>query len=95
MHLYLGGIRWWPDAEFERQHIAPVQEDRFEADAWEEEILKHVEGKSRVTVGGIAKDALEMRIERIGTSERNRIVAVLERIGWRRVRDWQGRAWVP
>jgi predicted P-loop ATPase len=29
------GERWWPEGEFERQHIAPEQEARYEADEWE------------------------------------------------------------
>jgi predicted P-loop ATPase len=40
----------WPDAAFERTHIQPEQEARFEGDAWEDTIRKYLENKSRVTV---------------------------------------------
>jgi predicted P-loop ATPase len=36
--LYRAGSRWWPDREFEREHIAPEQESRYEADAWEQQL---------------------------------------------------------
>jgi predicted P-loop ATPase len=32
---YRAGEKWWPDDEFEREHIKPQQEGRFESDAWE------------------------------------------------------------
>lgn len=41
---------WWPTAQFEGQHIAPEQEARFEADAWEQAIAEWIADKPRVTV---------------------------------------------
>jgi predicted P-loop ATPase len=38
VHLYHSGERWWPDRDFERTHIAPQQEARYEADAWQDMI---------------------------------------------------------
>jgi predicted P-loop ATPase len=35
---FLRGEHWWPGAEFEKQHIHPEQENRYEADAWESAI---------------------------------------------------------
>jgi predicted P-loop ATPase len=32
---YVDGEKWHPDAKFEREHIYPEQDDRFEPDAWE------------------------------------------------------------
>jgi predicted P-loop ATPase len=34
VHAYRAGARWWPDGDFEREHIHAEQEARFEADAW-------------------------------------------------------------
>jgi predicted P-loop ATPase len=36
--LYRDGAAWWPDKDFEREHIAPEQASRYENDSWEEVI---------------------------------------------------------
>ena len=47
--MYRRGAAWWPDKDFEREHIVPQQAARYEADAWEENIATYLEIKSRVT----------------------------------------------
>jgi predicted P-loop ATPase len=96
VHLYRTGTKWWPDDAFEREHIKPEQEARFEADAWEEMIANYLAGLSKVTVGEVARDALHIETSRIGTADQRRITAAMERLGWRRgEKDWKGRiAWV-
>ena len=47
------GVHWWPDKDFERDHIMPEQASRYEADAWEENIAAYIESKSKMTVGEI------------------------------------------
>jgi predicted P-loop ATPase len=95
------GTNWWPDKDFERHHIMPEQEARYEADAWEENIGKYLEAKSRVTIGEIAVHALSFETARIGRADQNRIAAAMEQLRWKRERpagqtDWQGkRWWVP
>jgi predicted P-loop ATPase len=95
---YRKGAPWWPDKDFERQHIAPEQAARYEADVWEDNIAEYLKTNTKVTVGQIAKEALHIDTPRIGRAEQNRIVAAMERIGWRRERplgekDWQGKTW--
>ena len=98
---FRNGVRWWPDKDFERDHIMPEQASRYEADAWEENIAAYIESKSKVTVGEVARDALYIETPRIGTADQRRIAAALETLRWRRERpdgktDWQGkRWWVP
>jgi predicted P-loop ATPase len=36
VYSYRNGAPWWPDKDFERQHIAPEQAARYEADVWED-----------------------------------------------------------
>ena len=67
---------WWPDKDFEREHIMPEQGERYEGDAWEEPIRKYLNGKAQVTVIDIAGGALGFEIERpnflpAGTSTRH------------------------
>jgi predicted P-loop ATPase len=98
--MYQRKAMWWPDKDFEREHIMPEQAARYEADAWEETIATYIEIKSKVTIGEVAR-ALGIETRHIGTADQRRIAAVLERLSWRRERadgktDWQGkRWWVP
>ena len=88
------GAQWWPDADFEREHIRPQQEERFEADAWEAAIERFLADRKRVQVSEVARDALFIETAKIGTKEQRRIAAVLSRLGWTSTKDWQGRAYV-
>lgn len=44
VNLFWQGENWWPGAEFEQAHIAPQQEARYEADAWEDNITRFLLG---------------------------------------------------
>jgi predicted P-loop ATPase len=84
MQLYRDGARWWPDKDFECTHVVPQQEARFEADAWEETIATFLDKHSRVTVGQVARGALEFENQRIGTADQRRIASAMDRLGWKR-----------
>ncbi len=92
---YRRGDRWWPDRDFERDHIAPQQETRFEVDAWEQAIAKWLPGKAKVTLLEVAQSALSIDTPKLGTADQRRISAALERLGWvRGDRTMTGRPWV-
>ena len=92
--LYRDGVQWWPDRNFEREHIMPQQANRYENDAWEESVAAYVKTKERVTIGEVAKLALFIETPRIGTADQRRIAAVLDMLGWHRLpMDWQGKRW--
>jgi predicted P-loop ATPase len=94
VHLYRGGAKWWPDKDFERDHIMPEQAARYEADTWEENIGAFLAERSKVTVGQIARDCLEIETPRTSTSDQRRIAAAMERLGWRRAaRGADGTRW--
>jgi predicted P-loop ATPase len=93
--LYRGNCCWWPSADFERNHIVPEQEARYETDAWEEAIRSYLDKANRVTVLEIAREALYIATPKLGTADQRRIVAALERLGWRRApRAFDGRWWI-
>jgi hypothetical protein len=88
--LFDNGTPWWPDREFEKTHIMPEQEERYEADPWEEAIRGAVEMKSRVTIGEIAGQL------GIGTAQMNkthqlRIINTLTTMGFKPGRTNSGR----
>jgi predicted P-loop ATPase len=84
VHRYQCGEKWWPNRDFEREHMMPEQEARYEADAWEDNIRDFLDIIPRVTIGQIAKQALLMDTPKIGTAEQRRIVAALTKLGWTR-----------
>jgi predicted P-loop ATPase len=89
---YQDGAQWWPDKDFERTHIMPQQAERYEADVWEETISTYLETKIKITVGGVAREALGIETPRIGTAEQRRIAAALELLGWKRQpQSWDGK----
>jgi predicted P-loop ATPase len=94
---YRKGGRWWPDADFEREHIAPEQESRYEADAWEQEIIGFLSARNKTTILEVARDGLRIELPKICTADQRRIAAALERVGWMRgPRGNRGeRYWVP
>lgn len=82
---YQHGTPWWPEAEFEQKYIAPQQEARYDADAWEETIRSWLAGQDKVLIGDVARGPLGLETARIGRADQNRISAILERLGWRRM----------
>jgi predicted P-loop ATPase len=93
---FKGDERWWPGADFERSVIAPQQEARYEADAWEDLIGPYLVDKDKVLIGQVARDAVAVDSGRLGTAEQHRITKALERLGWMRgERTSAGRWWIP
>jgi predicted P-loop ATPase len=90
------GTQWWPDPAFEREHIKPQQEDRYEADPWEDRVRDHVNLLARTTIDEIAR-AIGIETPKIGTSDQRRIASVLTTLGWKRGKREAGtgkRHWV-
>jgi hypothetical protein len=85
-----GGEAWWPDKEFEHEHIKPQQEDRYERDAWEEPVSVFLQGRSQTTILQVAVSALEFKTDRLGTADQRRIAAILTVLGWRPRRGAEG-----
>jgi predicted P-loop ATPase len=76
---------WWPDADFEAEHIEPQQEARYEADEWSNLIADYLNNRllgETTTIAQIAKEALGLEYSRLGMNEQKRIAAILRKLGW-------------
>lgn len=98
--LFRKDVRWWPDGDFEAEHIRPEQEARYEADAWEEAIARYLngllqQGDPRTTALQVAERCLEIPKGRISSADQKRISAVLGRLGWVQKRSNSMRWYVP
>ena len=79
MQLFRAGEHVVAGQDFEREHIMPEQEARYEADAWEENIRDYLDTKERVTDRrDRAASALSIETAQIGTADQRRIAAALE-----------------
>jgi predicted P-loop ATPase len=95
VNLYRSGARWWPDDDFERDHIKSEQEARFDADPWEESIREWLAGQTIVTLRQVAREALFFDAPKLGTADQRRIAEILEHLEWKRLKkDMKGnRPW--
>jgi predicted P-loop ATPase len=87
VQLFRNGSQWWPDRAFEKKHIRPEQDARFEADPWEEPVRDYIDhlATPKVLIAQVAKSALGFLSDaRIGTADARRIAAILQNAGWRR-----------
>jgi hypothetical protein len=83
--LFRKGEHWWPDREFEQEHIKAEQAARYEGDPWEEPIAQFLFTVSRTTILQVAKSALDFeKIDKLGTADARRIAAVMTTLGWER-----------
>ena len=82
---YRSGGKWWPEGDFERDHIKPQQDERFEEDVWQSKIAEWLAGVDKATVVEIAHNALAFDAAcKIGTADQRRIIAILDRLNWER-----------
>jgi hypothetical protein len=88
--LFNNGTPWWPDREFEKTHIMPQQEERYEADPWEEAIRGAVGMKKRVTIGEIAQQ-LGIGTAQMSKTHQLRIINTLTTMGFKAGRTKSGR----
>jgi hypothetical protein len=91
--LFHGGTHWWPDANFERIHILPQQDERYEVDEWEQVIADWLGTTSKVTTREVAKHALDIDSGQMAPLDQRRIGNALERLGFTRKRSNGKRFW--
>lgn len=96
--LYRQGFRYW---DYPKEAAAAEQDARYVEDAWEEAIMRYVEGDApeafyppgaigkinEVTVMGLLQRALQMDVARMGKQEQRRVADILRRMGWERAKQ--------
>ena len=93
VQLFKSGAKWWPDKDFEAEHINPEQEARFETDPWQEAVEAFLDEKKKTTVERVARGALGIETARIGTADARRIRGVLTSLKWTGKRGHGGVRW--
>ena len=87
---YEAGEPHWPDRNFERRVIKPIQDARQWVDAWGDDVRNIVEVRTSITIAevaqllGIAKDRLDM-------SAQKRLAAILRTLKWTKGKGGDGR----
>jgi predicted P-loop ATPase len=81
--LFDDGSKWWPDAKFEREHIKPQQDDRYDSDVWEDRVRDWANLSPKFTTEEMAR-AIGIETPKISKTDQNRIAAILENQGWKR-----------
>jgi predicted P-loop ATPase len=96
--LYRAGARWWPDADFEKTHIVPEQDDRYESDdVWEGDIAAYLEGKAEIDIKEVAINVLGFEsMRQVSAKEVWDIKKILRHLRWTTGRRLAyRRTWVP
>lgn len=96
MHEFRIGRQWHPDPDFELKVIKPIQDARYEGDAWEDPIQVFLASRLRTTVMEVAKDCLGFQTANLQARDQQRIVAILRQAKWGQQRGAKGtRYWAP
>lgn len=86
VHAYRSGEKWWLDSDDLLTAAAAEQEERYQADAWEEEIAEALEthnwqNRGAVTVSRVL-DAIHVETARRDRAAQMRVAACLKRLGF-------------
>lgn len=92
------GVKWWPSKEFEHEHIAPQQEQRFEEDAWTVTIRAWVYEPSTLppqpfTIMDVAEGPLDLKKGQVDVGIQRRIASILRKLNCISHRDNTRRWW--
>lgn len=82
-HLFQTGAKWWPDADFEAEHIRPEQAKRYDDHPWlgtlETHFRTHPEMKE-VTVSGLLNVPIGKTAA--GRADKATVKDCLQKLGW-------------
>jgi predicted P-loop ATPase len=92
---FLANEKWWLDTDELNAEASREQKHRYQPDAWDQKILKHVETLASVTIDDILEKVLNIEVGKWTQSDQNRVARSLRALGWvRRQKQVDGdRAW--
>ncbi|RWG07543.1 VapE domain-containing protein [Mesorhizobium sp.] len=90
---YQRGDKWWPEADFEARVMRQEQEERFEADPWEEPVRGYLADKDRVTTTEVALNGLMVMTGGLGMSDQRRLGTIMRRLGWDKKKSMGTMSW--
>jgi len=93
VQAYRDEDQWWPDQQFEREFIAPEQQQRYQGDIWEDKIASHLAGFERTTIAELASQCLAIPVGQMSPTHGIRIAAILRERGWTAKRSKHDRWW--
>ena len=73
--------------------IKPVQDSRYDNDAWEDSIRGYVRGRTEITVADCAQGALNLPLDRLSRPEQMRITKVFKLLGLKKTHTRSGNVW--
>ncbi|MER8845780.1 VapE domain-containing protein [Mesorhizobium australicum] len=92
---YKRGEKWWPEGDFETRVMRQEQEERFEADIWEEPVRLYLADKDRVTTAEVASNQLGIgAVANMGMTDQRRLGAIFRRLGWEKKKSMGTISWV-
>lgn len=96
---YKNGAQWWPDRSFELTYMKPIQESRFQSDAWEDALMEYEPlcPTAGLPLLAIAKQVLNLRADiEFSPTDQRRLISCLHRRGWTiGKRQAFGYPWLP
>lgn len=88
LHLFRKGVPWWA-LEGEKHLFEIEQEDRFDADVWEDSIeawLRDPNRQAAIRLVDVMDQALGLDAAQQKPPEQRRVANIMTRLGWRKVR---------
>jgi predicted P-loop ATPase len=91
---YDEGKPWWPDRQFEKETIIPIQDDRQFEDALAEQVFEKLEGLTEITLGALGIQ-LGFDNTKFDMAAQKRVASILRKAGWRKSkRNDRGNKWL-
>lgn len=94
VHRFMKKEKWWPDREFEINHVVPQQDERYESDVWELAVTEFIKNEKKILITDILLH-LGVTNDKSTQMAKNRVSGILKRNKWVQKRDGVKRWYYP